>query len=124
MLTGLFINSDNTAINFAEKEILGAEYIQPIPNLMAHLAQHRGLTNVLKNGTDVADQIQGVRTKIASNISAIDAVNAAHGEILKVNIHWAFCVQPAQLVEFEFENNIYFLRKHQKHFQNSELSKP
>lgn len=85
------LNHDkNTAIEFAEKEIKGIEYLSAIKPLLAQLTEHRSNSNTffLNNGRDNDSVIQ-IGKKISDTIKSIDSgVEPRLSEELKTAEHW------------------------------------
>ncbi len=80
----------NIAIDFAEKERLGIEYIQQLKNLTVKIPAHRGMTNAyLAGDNSFKDKIIAKRAEINTDIAAIDNVDSRLGEELKAREQWS-----------------------------------
>ena len=88
-LTFLLVKAGNENINFAQKEIHGVEYNQPLRKLLELTQAHRGLASAQKTGSDVDGRLNDTRSQITSAIADIDQVDGRLGEILDVNSDWA-----------------------------------
>ena len=88
-LVFLLVQEKNVAIEFAEQELRGAEYVSPVRSLLAHIAQHRGMTNGLLSGDQgFAPKLEQVRSLITQDIAVIDDSTAVHGEVLRASEKW------------------------------------
>jgi twitching motility protein PilJ len=68
-------------IAFAQKELLGAQYLEPVQELLKDIPQHRGLTNTFLNGnTSVQDRITELRASIEQTFVTIEAFDQQQGE--------------------------------------------
>ena len=88
-LTYLLAKAGSENINFAQKEIQGVEYNQPVRKLLELTQANRGLASAQKTGADVDSQISDTRSQITSAIADLDQVDGRLGEILDVNSDWA-----------------------------------
>ena len=86
----LLVAEKQIAIDFAQKEIYGAEFIAPMTLLQAHIAKHRGMSNVANAASkpEIQRKFTAVLDDIAETIAAIDAVNARYGEALDSGSKW------------------------------------
>lgn len=77
------------AINFAQKEQRGLEYIIPLRQLIQHFPEHRGMTNgFLAGNRNFREQILAKRRQIAEDIAQINAVDQQLGAELDASQHW------------------------------------
>lgn len=85
------LNHDkNAAIEFAEKEIKGIEYLSAIKPLLAQLTEHRSNSNTffLNNSRDI-DSVMQIGKKVSDTIKSIDSgVEPRLSEELKTAEHW------------------------------------
>jgi methyl-accepting chemotaxis protein len=85
----LLVSEMNTDIAIAEKERLGVEFIKPLRQVVEHLPQHRGMSNIYLNGaSEFKQKILTKRQQLATDFSAVDAVDARLGTILKTTQSW------------------------------------
>ncbi len=85
----LLVHEDNRAINFAEAELTGVEYIVPLQKLISDVARHRGTTNMLLNGNEaVSSKLTAIRDDIAKDMLVIDDVNNRLAESLDTKESW------------------------------------
>ena len=85
------LNHDkNDAIDFAQKEISGIDYLSAVKPLLAQLTEHRSSSNTfLLNHNRDNDTIVQSGKKIAETIKAIDAgVDSSYGALFKTFDHW------------------------------------
>jgi PAS domain S-box-containing protein len=88
-LLTLLIMEKNKAINFAEAEITGVEYIKPIRQLISDVAIHRGMTNTLLNGNETfRNKLPVVSENISKDIQRIDRIDVRLGAALKTEKPW------------------------------------
>jgi len=89
MLLFMLVVEKNKAINFAEREIKGVEYIVPMRQFISHVAVHRGMTNALLNGNEsFRSKLPAVRETIAKDIQLIDSISAKLGESHNTALPW------------------------------------
>ena len=85
------LNHDkNAAIEFAEKEIKGIEYLSAVKPLLAQLTEHRTNSNTffLNNNRD-NDSVMQIGKKVSDTIKSIDSgVEALLNEEFKTAEHW------------------------------------
>jgi methyl-accepting chemotaxis protein len=85
------LNHDkNAAIEFAEKEIKGIEYLSAVKPLLAQLTEHRTNSNTffLNNNRD-DDSVMQIGKKVSDTIKSIDSgVEARLSEEFKTAEHW------------------------------------
>ena len=71
------------AVNSAEYKLRASAYIVPLRNLVEHIAQTRGMTNVYLNGNKGIDtKIQQKRNQVNSDFQQLLTINQTLGEIL------------------------------------------
>ena len=76
-------------IDLATTEITGIEYIEPLRQLISHIAVHRGMTNALLNGNEsFNNKLPAIREKIAKDIQLINKVDVRLGEPLNTSKYW------------------------------------
>jgi methyl-accepting chemotaxis protein len=89
MLVTLLINEKNIAIEFAQKEIQGLEYLEPFRGLLLHIAEHRDITHAYLSGeTGMHERLIRKRGEIESNIQAARVVQTKYAQGLNPNLHW------------------------------------
>jgi len=79
----LLIEEKNISINFAEKEMIGIEYLQPVYSLLSHVMEHRGAVYLQSGGdtgtdTRLDEKLQVINT----DLERIGAVDSKYGQIL------------------------------------------
>jgi twitching motility protein PilJ len=80
----LFLNEAQVSIAFAQKEILGVEYLLPLKNIVEKVGQHRGLVNgYLSGNTAALSQISAVELAMEQDLQAVQTVDARLGKILQ-----------------------------------------
>ncbi len=85
----LLLNEQLTAIDVAQKEQTGLQYIVPLRQLVQHFPEHRGMTNAYLSGNSTfKSKLFAERQKIAQDIKAVDAVDAQLGISLGVSSQW------------------------------------
>ncbi len=85
----LVVAEQNSEITKAQDEVHGVEYILPLRTLQQNLAEHRGRTAAYKTGDiSQAARLAELKGLIASNISAVDRVDAEYGSGLKLSAEW------------------------------------
>lgn len=90
ILVVLLVQEKNKAIEFAEKEIHGVEYIRPVQQMLSHIAQHRGMTNALLNGDETfRSKLTAKRSEISKDIQAVESVQSRLGKMLKTEEPWS-----------------------------------
>ncbi len=77
-------------IQFAEKEIMGVSYLQPVKSLQIELLKHGGLNYLyLKNPRpDLGQQIAATEKTIDQVIETVDGMDERYGEMFKSNRSW------------------------------------
>lgn len=89
VLIYIVISNLNRQIEFTERELIGAEYIQPVMELIINLEQHRGVTYGYLNGAaDFKDEITQEELQIRNNINQINTVNNKYGSLLNTTDKW------------------------------------
>jgi len=92
MLTSMLISEKNTTINFAEQEIRGIEYIQPLKQFQQQLMQHRSLTNRILTADEAAgslnQQLLQVESETAATIENIQQNNQKFESYLDIESEW------------------------------------
>jgi methyl-accepting chemotaxis protein len=78
-----FLSTRQEAIAFAQKELLGVEYLAPLKNLYEHMPQHRDLVAVHLGGQgEQKDRIFSVQAAIDTDFKALEAVDQKLGKTL------------------------------------------
>ena len=89
VLSYLLIAEKDQAISFTSKELQGLRYLQPVRGILAHLAEHRGISNAYLNGdASFGEKLTAKKAQIAEDIKAIDAVDAQDGATLNSQAEW------------------------------------
>ena len=89
LLAYLLVAEKNLAIDFANQEIRGVQYLQPVRALMQHLAEHRGMSNAYLSGdASFREKIAAKQNQLAEDLKATDTVDAQYGELLDSNGSW------------------------------------
>ncbi len=84
-----FLLQANKDIDFAVKEQIGLEYIQPVMKLLQDVEQHRGWSSAFLNGdTSTKDQITAKQADVDADLAAIEAVDQKLGSTLKTVDRW------------------------------------
>jgi twitching motility protein PilJ len=66
---------------FAQKELLGSEYLEPVQELLKDIPQHRGLANAFLNGnTSVESRLTELRANISQAFVNIEAIDQQYGQ--------------------------------------------
>ena len=82
-LMTLLVMSENKAIEFAEHELKGVEYIEPVRKLLAHVAEHRGMSNIYLSGEKSINlKLMAKREEISRDIAEVDVVQKKYGHFL------------------------------------------
>src|SRR4051794_17257287 len=68
--TYFLVNEQNIKIDFAEQEIEGLRYLQPLSQLLVHVESHRAL--VRQANTDQAGRVEAVVDQDFSSLLAVD----------------------------------------------------
>jgi len=85
----LLISQQMIAIKFAKNELLGVEYIVPLRQLIQHLPEHRGMTNVYLSGNvGFKNKILAKRTELINDIRSIDEIDQRLGQQLGATAQW------------------------------------
>jgi len=83
MMTWFFVKSELELVSFTEKEVLGVRYAPALKNLAIHVAEHRGLVDMLKKGDNqVAGQIADNESAIDADLSSLVKLNVEYGDKL------------------------------------------
>ena len=83
------VSEEMIAINFAEKELTGLEYILPVQQLIQHFPEHRGMTNAYLSGNEsFKAKILAKRKQLAEDIQLIDEVDQRFGVQLGTTAQW------------------------------------
>src|SRR5205823_2465288 len=78
-----FLSTRQEAIAFAQKELLGIEYLTPLKNLYEHMPQHRGLVAMYLGGqVEQKERILSAQTAIDTDVKALEAVDQKLGKTL------------------------------------------
>ena len=90
VITYYFLVSEQMiAINFAQKEQRGLEYIIPLRQLIQHFPEHRGMTNgYLAGNRDYKENILAKRRQITEDIEQINEVDQRLGTELDASQQW------------------------------------
>jgi len=85
----LLVLESSKAIDMAEGELTGVEYIAPLRQLSSDVAAHRGMTNALLNGNETfRDKLALKRNDITKDIQVIEEADQRLGESLKTGDLW------------------------------------
>ncbi|BCG65682.1 MAG: methyl-accepting chemotaxis protein [Methyloprofundus sp.] len=90
ILIAMLFLEKNIAIDFANKEIKGSEYLVPLKGFLSDTAKHRGLTNAYFSSGNAVDtsSIMQTRRQILEAIKAVDHVDALYGDELSSSKAW------------------------------------
>jgi methyl-accepting chemotaxis protein len=104
-------------IQFAEKEILGISYLQPVKLLQVELLKHGGLNSLyLKNPqSDRAQDIAITEKAIDQIIETIDQMDSRYGEMFKSKIFWQQIKQ--QWRELQNQTDLTIVQNYELHKQ-------
>ncbi len=84
ILLVFFIHAENYRIKFAEKEILGAEFLTEVYPLQQNIAKHRGLMAAYLHGDQVFElKIRTIESLVTQRFQALDALQEKYGAELK-----------------------------------------
>ncbi|NOQ16310.1 MAG: HAMP domain-containing protein [Methyloprofundus sp.] len=98
----LLLNEQLTAIDVAQKEQTGLQYIVPLRQLVQHFPEHRGMTNAYLSGNaSFKSKLFAKRQQIAQDIKAVDAVDAQLGISLGASSQWHAIKSAWQRLEAE-----------------------
>lgn len=83
LVYGYLLSSElRRTIALAELERQGVEYIKPLRQLVEHVAQHRGMTNVFLNGdASFASKINAKARQVNEDFTALKEVDDRFGEV-------------------------------------------
>ncbi|OMH32139.1 methyl-accepting chemotaxis protein [Motiliproteus sp. MSK22-1] len=85
----LLLHSQNEAINAAQKEVLGIEYIIPLRVMQQHMAEHRGRYAALLSGdTSQSDQLSSLQNLIQDQVVKIDRLDEEYGPQIGLVNEW------------------------------------
>ena len=85
----LLVNEQMIAIEFAQNEQSGIEYIMPVRQLIQHLPEHRGMTNAYLSGKVIfKSKILAKRKQLADDIRTIDEIDHLLGDKLGTTKQW------------------------------------
>ncbi len=83
------VSEQMIAINFAQKEHRGLEYIIPLRQLIQHFPEHRGMTNAfLAGNNEFKEKILAKRRQIAEDIKQINEIDLQIGAELDASRQW------------------------------------
>lgn len=90
VLMALFINSENKAIDFAQKEIDGVVYLDPLKHVLIQAAKHRGLVNHYLRSGKTADtsSILQVQRSVNNSFVEVDKADKQFGNRLDATAKW------------------------------------
>jgi methyl-accepting chemotaxis protein len=89
MLVTLLINEKNIAIGFAQKEIQGLEYLQPLRGLLQHIVEHRGMTHAYLSGEiGMNEGLTRKRGEIDSDFKAVMVMQTKYAQGLDTSLQW------------------------------------
>lgn len=75
---------------FAQKEVYGLAYQDPLVHLLRSLQTHRGLAvGLLEGEAQFEAQLQAASDQIVKDVEAVDAVDVRYGDMLGVSKAWA-----------------------------------
>lgn len=85
----LYLTARAVQVDFAQKEILGVEYLKPVRHLAEHLPLHRGLVHAVQRGIP-AQKAEALRVGgvIDSDLTAIEEVDQRLGGTMKTTEHF------------------------------------
>ncbi len=89
VLTYLLIAAENVSINFAEKEVMGVDYNDPVRTLLETMGQHRDVADALKRADATAADLAAVRSRIDQGIQSVEAMHGRLGQTLDVDQQWS-----------------------------------
>jgi len=79
----MLISEKDIAIDFAQKEIYGVNYLKPLNHLLKNLPKHRGMAAAYLNGDEsFKGKISEQSKKINEGFTALDVIDQKHGEKL------------------------------------------
>ena len=85
VVTSLLVINQNQSIEFAEKEIVGANYLNPAVDILQNVALHRSYAAKKQSGQKVDGELQQVRDAISKALAKLEVQDAEFGEQLKTN---------------------------------------
>jgi len=84
LLSILFLDFKNEGIDFAEKEIVGVEYLVPVQEVLKHVSEHRALVSAANQ-----NQLGSKQGDVANAIAAVDALSSKYPEQLGLSGDWS-----------------------------------
>lgn len=88
-LSWQMFSDDTENLEFARREMIGTEYLQPVMSLMQHVQQHRGAVAGLKGGdASFAQMISQKQSEIAEDIRRIEEQEKQYGSLLETSEAW------------------------------------
>jgi PAS domain S-box-containing protein len=82
------IGEMNNGIEFANKEVLGTEYLRPVIRLVGSLQMHRGRSYALAQSEGNDKELARIAAQIDEDIRAVDTVDRKLGELLRTTDQW------------------------------------
>ncbi len=101
----MFVAESNRSLKFANKQLQGLEYIQPLRQLIQHMPEHRGMTNAYLSGNQtLTSKIHAKRKQISADIQQVDDIDAQLGESLQSTRQWQAIKQTWQQLQHDALN--------------------
>jgi len=89
LLSILFLDFKNEGIDFAEKEVVGVEYLVPVQDVLKSVSEHRALVSAASQDKRFQNMLGGKQSEVASAIAAVDAVSSKYAEELDLSGDWS-----------------------------------
>lgn len=88
-LTHLLMSEMNVAVNFAEREMRGVEYLRQLRSLLQYFAEHRGMNSAYLNGdATFAPRLDAKKEEIKQGFTKIEALDKQYGAVFGTTSNW------------------------------------
>ncbi len=85
----LLVSEALISIRFAQKELMGVEYIVPLRQLIQHFPEHRGMSNAYLSGNkSFKEKILAKRQQLSSDFDLIEKIDQRIGKQLGTSSKW------------------------------------
>jgi len=82
VLAGVRVRADRAAVEAAQQELRGAEYLEALSHVFQRVAEHRGLAAQLLSGADVRSQVAQKQQEVRAALDALAEVDRRSGKAL------------------------------------------
>ena len=89
LLSTLFLDFKTEGIAFAEKEIVGVQYLAPVQDVLKHVSEHRALVSASHQNKRIQSKLGSKQGEVEHAIAAVDSIDSNYAEQLAVSSDWS-----------------------------------